>query len=89
VVAKSIDGLRPELLPGNNGCCRKHTIIQVKTADDGFAVAGTIDEIIDFGAQLMGSAYTWCLTNGHGSWLDDEIRVIQDGKVNDSGHSAA
>ena len=57
----------------------------VMTGDGQIGISGTYDDIIDFGAEIMGRMFSWPLTHDHTDWFgQDDMEMI--GKaVNDVG----
>lgn len=50
---------------------RKYSVFSVETTDHALAIAGTMDELIDFASAILGRVYSWPLVNHHSDWFDE------------------
>ncbi len=82
-VGHNSDFATPELI-SDTADSRDKTQLTISTIPDSLIFAGTPDELLDFGAEIMRSVYAWFILSGHSEWLDDEVS-LQDGKVTGNG----
>jgi hypothetical protein len=74
--------LEDHVTVANEGTGSRHDVIlTVESHDKELAFAGTFDDLIDFGAQILGTVYSWPILHGHSDWLSEIIKPQHDGSM--------
>lgn len=60
----------PVISMSPNAKTRAGTVLNISTTDLEFGLLGTVDELLDYASDIVGSVYSWILANGHADWLD-------------------
>jgi hypothetical protein len=55
---------------------RQYSVFSVETTDHALAIAGTMDELIDFASAILGRVYSWPIVNHHNDWFDEADNQI-------------